>query len=127
MALEAVMVNPYELVLEFVERRNKTECDILFRRGERLRDPFYAGLGAVDIASFALRIASWSMSDPKLRNVMVLDEPFKHLKGKEDNERAIQMVKQISEKLNLQIIMVSDERAPLDMIHLLELQIHLLE
>lgn len=110
MALNAVLESPYNLELEFVERRNKTECDIYFvRNGERI-EPYSAGGGAIDIASFALRIASWSMQYPRTRNVLILDEPFKHLKGEETNRRMLEMVQEISKKLGIQIIMVSDER-----------------
>jgi DNA repair exonuclease SbcCD ATPase subunit len=107
LALEAVFDNPYELVVEFVQRRNKTECDLLFERAGNRIDPIEAsGVGAVDIASFALRIASWSMSRPHSRNVIILDEPFKCLS---DNyqEKASQMLKELSEKLKLQFIIVT--------------------
>ena len=60
LALEAVFDNPYKLTLDFVQRRNKTECDLYFERDGNRVDPISAsGVGAVDIASFALRIASW--------------------------------------------------------------------
>lgn len=110
MAMEAVLENPYKLELEFVERRNKTECDIHFTRDEIKMDPFEGGIGAVDIAAFALRAASWSMQRPRNRNVLLLDEPFKHLKGENANRRMLEMIKQVSEKLGIQILMVSDER-----------------
>jgi len=111
LALEAVFDNPYQLELDFVQRRNKTECDLYFARGDIKVDPLSAsGLGAVDVASFALRVAAWDMMEPKSDNVLILDEPFKHLKGEEANIRVLQIVKEISKRLNLQIIMVSDER-----------------
>ena len=113
MALEAVFDDPYELVVEFVKRRNKTECDLYFARDGNKIDPLSAsGGGAVDVAAFALRIASWSMTRPHTRNVIILDEPFKHLKGHEANLRVLEMAREVSKKLNLQIIMVSDERIP---------------
>jgi len=113
LALAAVFDNPYELKVEFVQRRNKTECDLFFVRNEHQVDPISSsGIGAVDVAAFALRIASWSMQRPRSRNVIILDEPFKHLKGRISNQRVLEMIKQISEKLNFQIIMVSDERIP---------------
>lgn len=113
MALEAVFDNPYELKVNFVERRNKTECDLTFIRNGMEVDPLEAsGVGAVDVAAFALRIAIWSMGSPRTRNTIILDEPFKHLKGYEENKRVLNMVNELSRKLNLQIIMVSDERIP---------------
>lgn len=110
LALNTVLDSPYDLELEFVERRNKTECDIYFVRDGVKIEPYSGGGGAVDIAAFALRIASWSMQYPRSRNVLILDEPFKHLKGEHTNRRMLEMVQQISKKLNIQIIMVSDER-----------------
>lgn len=110
MALETVFDTPYELQLEFVERRNKTECDIYFVRDGLKIDPFSGGGGAIDIASFALRVALWSMADPKPRPTLILDEPFKHLKGENANRKVLEMVSKISKKLGIQIIMVSDER-----------------
>jgi DNA repair exonuclease SbcCD ATPase subunit len=110
MALETVFDTPYELHLEFVERRSKTECDIYFIRDKVKIDPFSGGGGAIDVASFALRIALWSMQQPKTRPTLILDEPFKHLKGEVTNRKVLEMVNKISKKLNIQIIMVSDER-----------------
>ena len=107
LALEAVFDNPYKLVTDFVQRRNKTECDLYFERDGNRVDPLSAsGVGAVDIASFALRIASWSMNRPHSRNVIILDEPFKCLS---DNyqEKASQMMKELSEKLGLQFVIVT--------------------
>lgn len=111
LALEAVFDNPYSLKVEFVQRRNKTECDLFFVRDGMQIDPISSsGVGAVDIAAFALRIAAWSMTQPKSRNTIILDEPFKHLKGETENKKALDMIKKISNKLGMQIIMVSDER-----------------
>lgn len=110
-ALEAVFEDPYEMVVEFVQRRSKTECDLAFKKGYMTLDPLTAsGCGAVDIASFALRIASWSMQKPRTRNTIILDEPFKHL-SVNLLPKAGEMLKGICEKMNLQIIMVthSDE------------------
>jgi DNA repair exonuclease SbcCD ATPase subunit len=109
LALEAVFNEPYELKVEFVQRRNKTECDLYFERnGERI-DPLTAsGGGAVDVAAFALRIASWSMLRPRTRNVIILDEPLRFL-SVDLQERASIMIKEISEKLGIQFILVTHE------------------
>lgn len=111
LALESVFDNPYTLKVEFVERKDKTECLLTFERDGNEIDPIKdSGVGAVDVAAFALRVASWSMQMKKTRNVLILDEPFKHLKGETENLRVLQMIREISSKLGIQIIMVSDER-----------------
>jgi DNA repair exonuclease SbcCD ATPase subunit len=111
LALESVFDDPYKLQVEFIQKHNKTECELRFVRDDMKIKPLDAsGFGAVDVAAFALRIASWSMQNPHSRNVMILDEPFKHLKGEQTNLRLLDMIKEISKKLNLQIIMISDER-----------------
>ena len=107
LALSAVFENPYELKLDFVERRGKIEVDILFVRDGMCINPLEAsGGGAVDIASTALRFSLWSLQSKKTRNTIVLDEPFKYL-SENYQEKASEMLKQISEKLGLQIIMVT--------------------
>lgn len=107
LALSAVYTDPYTLVAEFVQRRNRTECDLYFTRNEERMDPLDAsGGGVVDVASFALRVASWSMQRPRSDNVLILDEPFKNLSA-DLLPRAGEMLRQISEKLGLQIIMVT--------------------
>lgn len=111
LALEAVFPDPYQLELEFTQRRDKTECDIYFVRDEERTDPIGAsGGGAVDIASFALRIASWSLKMPHFRNVIILDEPMKNL-SKEFQERASKMLQEVSRKLEIQFIIVTHEPA----------------
>lgn len=109
LALEAVFDDSYELVVEFVQRRNKTECDLYFARDGNRVDPLSAsGGGAVDVAAFALRIASWSMQRPKSRNVIVLDEPLRFLSA-DHQEKASVMIKEISQKLGIQFIIITHE------------------
>lgn len=107
LALEAVFPNPYELVAEFVQRRNKTECDLYFSRDGEKVDPIAAsGGGAVDVAAFALRIAAWSMMTPKTRNVIILDEPLRFL-SVDLQERASLMIKELSDRLGIQFILIT--------------------
>jgi len=104
LALEAVFPDPYQLKVDFVQRRNKTECDLLFIREENEIDPLEAsGLGVVDITSFSLRIAAWSMLHPRIRNVIILDEPFRFV-SENYQERASTMIKEVSDKLGIQFI-----------------------
>ena len=107
LAMNAVFQNPYKVDLSFVLRRGKTEADIRFVRNEEAVHPLTAaGGGAADIAAFALRITLWSLSPRKSRPVFFLDEPFKHLSD-DLQPKALEMIKQISDKLGIQIIMIS--------------------
>ena len=109
LALDAVFNNPYKLITDFVERRNKTECDLYFERDGSKVDPLTAsGGGAVDVAAFALRVASWSMQRPRSRNTMVLDEPLRFLSA-DHQEQASVMIKEISQKLGIQFIIITHE------------------
>jgi len=109
LALEGIFEDPYELVVEFVQRRNKTECDLYFKREGELINPVMAsGGGAVDVAAFALRVASWSMKYPRTRNTIILDEPMRFL-SEEYQGKAAEMLKQISTKLGLQFIIITHE------------------
>jgi DNA repair exonuclease SbcCD ATPase subunit len=60
----------------------------------------------VDVACFALRLALWNLSQPKLRNTIILDEPFRYLSSNLQ-DRAASMLKEISSQLGIQIIMIS--------------------
>jgi len=109
LALQSVFDNPYQLVVEFVERRNQTECDLKFYRDGMAIDPLEAsGGGAVDVACFALRIASWSLQAPHSRPVIILDEPMRFV-SEGLKERTSSMIKEISDKLKLQFIIITHD------------------
>ena len=111
LALEAVFPDPYKLEVEFIQRRNKTECDIYFSKNGKRVDPLTAsGGGAVDVASFALRIASWSMGRPHSRRTIVLDEPMRFV-SEDLQEQASLMIKEISQKLGIQFIIITHNPA----------------
>lgn len=110
MALASVFPEPYIFQLRFVQKRNKTEAELIFsKNGNETDDILNSGGGGVaDIASIALRISLWSIK--KTRPTLILDESLKFLHSPEYQEKASQMLKEVSEKLGLQIIMVSDQK-----------------
>jgi len=112
LAIQAVFPDdPYILKVEFVERRNKTECDLTFMRDGKEMDPLESsGYGAVDIASLALRVASHSMKTPNSRNTIILDEPMRFL-SEDRQPAASRMIKELSEKLGIQFIIVTHEES----------------
>ncbi len=109
-ALAAVFDDPYTFVLDFVKRRNATECDLWFSKNGKQKKPLDScGFGAADIASLALRIAYWKL-DGETRNVLILDEPFRNL-SIEKQPKASMMISQLSKMNNgLQFIIVTHSK-----------------
>lgn len=106
-ALAAVFIDrdPYEFVVNFVQRRNTTECDLMFDRNGEPVDPLSdAGLGPADIASVALKVSNQTSSET--RSVLIIDEPLKNL-SKSYHTLAAVMFRELSKKLNLQLIVIT--------------------
>jgi len=115
LSLAAVFEDTYELEIDFVQRRNQTEADLFFVREDKKINPLTAsGGGPINVAAFALRVALWSLKQDRTRPILILDEPAQNIKGEGANIKFIQMVKALSDRLGIQIIMVSDERASIE-------------
>ena len=110
-ALAAVFEDPYKFKVDFVLRRNSTECDLMFEKNGKLKSPLAScGYGAADIASLALRVAYWKL-DGESRNVLALDEPLRNL-DKERQVLASMMIKNLSRmKGGLQFVIVTHNTA----------------
>lgn len=114
MALDAVFDRSYELIAEFVERRGRTECDLLLKTEDMTIDPLdSSGGGVVDVVSFALRVAAYSLQNPKVRPVLLLDEPFTHL-SEQLFPKACELLRQISNELGVQMIVITHAEALMD-------------
>ncbi|MDP1813220.1 MAG: hypothetical protein Q8K92_02105, partial [Leadbetterella sp.] len=110
LAQASVFDDPWSLKLDFVLRRGKTECDLHWQKsdGRGSGDIRYGGGGGeADVAALGLQFAMWSLQRPRTRNIMMLDEPLKFLKGGDLPERGALTIKEISKGLSLQILMVS--------------------
>lgn len=111
LALKSVFPEPYEMKLIFEQKRNNSEARIVFTRDGMEIDPMTeAGGGVVDVASFALRIAMWKLSGGTSRNTFILDEPFKFV-SRDLQNRASALLKELSQRLNLQFIIVTHNDA----------------
>ncbi len=109
-ALESVLDDPYKFKIEFSPKRGKTECDLKFvtKDGYEVDAPLdESGFGAIDVAATALRFSLWSLRKDKYRNLFLLDEPGKHLKGNDMPKKYGEMLRTISARLGIQIIVVS--------------------
>lgn len=108
LALESVFPNEYEFRIEFNVSRGKTDAELIFldKRTGKTIDPMEAsGGGVIDLTCFALRISAWALENGT-DNLIILDEPFKFV-SRDLQERAGEILKILSEKMKLQIIMVT--------------------
>jgi len=112
LALDAVFPGEYEFRVVFEIKRGKTEARLCFLKNDIEIDPLTsAGGGVSDVVSFALRLAVWSLG--RTRRLIILDEPFRFL-SKNLQARAGDILKKLSHKLKLQVIMVTHEEQMID-------------
>lgn len=106
--LGSIFDDPYEFELIFEQKRGKTECHPIFKRdGNVIEDPMSAsGGGAVDVAAFALRLASVVLKKPSKRKFLVFDEPFRFV-SKKYRPRIRQLLEELSEGYGVQIVIVT--------------------
>jgi DNA repair exonuclease SbcCD ATPase subunit len=115
MAIQSVFDRPLHFCLEIERNRNKMECRMLVKELVDGQERIYSDAeediagGLIDVMSFALRIVLWSLQNPKSRNVMIFDEPMKNM-GKLISLGG-QVLKEISHKLNFQIIMITHDES----------------
>lgn len=106
--LTAVFQDDYGFRIDFVQKRGRTEAILMLTKGENeIIDPLNADSGGVlDVAAFALRLSCLVLAKPRLRRVLVLDEPFKNISEEyRDNMRVL--LEKLSEDFGVQIIMVT--------------------
>ena len=105
LAFASVFPDPYEFGVAFEEKRGKTECRMRFLRdGHEVNPLSGSGGGPLDIASTTLQFTIWSLN--KTRAIIGLDEPFRFL-SRDLQPKAGEMLKEVSKKLGLQILMVT--------------------
>lgn len=105
-ALKAVG-SKYSFKLAFESKRGQTEAKpILVHAGEEYDPGFCVGNGVEDIVAFALRLAAISMTRPKPRKALIVDEPFKSL-SKRFHSKTGQLLETLSKELDIQIIIVT--------------------
>jgi DNA repair exonuclease SbcCD ATPase subunit len=109
MVLSSIFDAEFELKINYETKRNQTEIDFQLIKNGQIVDLNNVGGGAKEITSFALRMACWKLQNPKIRNMIVSDEPFKSLNDptRELHRKLAEMIKYLSEKLELQVIMIS--------------------
>lgn len=72
----SVFDDMYQLNIEFVRLRGKTEAKLVYLKGDHEVNPLLTSGGVLDVTALALRVANLVLSDPQPRQLLVLDEPF---------------------------------------------------
>ena len=102
------MFPDYTFEMKYVPSRGKTEVQFIFKEGDFVIDPMaQVGGGLVDVAAFLLRIAVYSISN--VNNTLVFDEPGKFISAGL-RQKFSEVLKILSERLNLQILEVTHVR-----------------
>ena len=114
MAIESVFTDrDFGFMLKFEQKANKIVCEpLITEHGEEFTPKDELGGGMVDIISFALRIVLWTMESPQRRNLLIFDEPFKFTG--ELSKLAGQMMKELSHRLEIQMIMITHDKSLAD-------------
>lgn len=108
-AISTVFEEPIEFVVQFVERRGVSECDLSLKIGEDYYDILNEqGGGVADVCSMCLQMAFIMMS--RVQRVLVIDEPARHM-DVVAQERFIAVLKQLCQELKFTIIMVTHSQA----------------
>lgn len=104
--MATVFDDPYEFILDIESKGSDIKATPYFlKNGERISPKISSGGGVQQVAALSLRIALWSISKQRTP-IMILDEVFKDV-GTGDIERACQLLKTVSEKLDIQLLMIT--------------------
>ena len=115
MALQYVYGDEYAFKMGFEMKRNQPEVVLSPTKNGELYNPKYScGVGILDVCAFALRLALWALTEPRTAPVLIFDEPFKCISSKDQVSKAAVMVKELSDMLDVQIIIVSGKPALVD-------------
>lgn len=101
----------YEFRINFERKRGRTEAELTFVRDGREMSPRdSSGGGAIDVASFALRLACLVLSQPSQRRLLVLDEPFKHL-SRDFRPVMRELLMTLAKEMGVQFLIVTHDPA----------------
>jgi DNA repair exonuclease SbcCD ATPase subunit len=100
----------YEFKISFEQKRGKTEARLIFIKDGMELDPTddMMSIGVVDLASFALRLSCLMIKLPKLRRVLILDEPMKFV-DKQARPRIAELLETLAEELDMQFLIATHD------------------
>ena len=108
-ALQGIFGDNYSFELDNKIARNQPETEFyVIQDGKRRSLQDELGGGVVDVISFAIRIILWAVTSDRTDNVVSLDEPLKFV-SRDKLQLCSEMIKTMSEILNLQFVIVTHE------------------
>ena len=109
LALQSVFDDPFVFELKFQTKRNRVEAVPIIKIGnEEFNPKDELGGAVIDIISFVFRLVLWATQKEKTRPIFILDEPFGAVGSL--ITKAGNMIKTLSEELQLQIIIISHDK-----------------
>lgn len=107
--LQTVYDDSLEFKIAFENKRGRTEARLYFTKGGNEVDPLEAGgLGWVEVASFALRMAVLKLHQPPVAPVLIADEPFKWV-DKEAKPKMAELLVRLSEEMGVQFVLTTHD------------------
>ncbi len=108
LCIQAVFQDEREFLIEFVEKRNKTEVECFIVKDGQKIGLFEGGGGLVDVAAIGCTVAFWCL-EKRTRPIFILDEKFKFLHSPTLQKNLSDMLRLISKKMGLQFILITDQ------------------
>ena len=110
--LEAVFGDEYGFKIRFERKRGRTEANLLLlRHGHEIEDVLNSDSGGVvDLCAFALRLSCIVLAKPRLRRIIIMDEPFRNL-DMQNREKVRMLLEELSQDFKVQFIIVTHEIA----------------
>lgn len=108
-AIQSVYGMEYKFVAQFnYDKRDQFEVQWFIDRNGLLLEPRKDTIsgGLTDVTAFSIRLVIHALEEPDPAPILIMDEPFKNV-SKKYIPLVSKMVKDITEMLNLQIIMCS--------------------
>lgn len=107
--LKSVFGGGYAFKIKFERKRNRTEAILtIVKNGNEEIDPLNQDSGGVaEVAAFALRLCCICLSKPKVRKLMVMDEPFKSVHSKQYRNNVRMMIEKLSKDFGMQILFIT--------------------
>ena len=107
--LKAVFGGAYNYRIDFVRKRGRTEAKlVLVKNGHDVEDPIEQDSGGVlDASGLAQLVSCLRLHKPGIRQILLLDEPFKNLHSKKYRKRVREFIEKLSRDFKIQIILVT--------------------